>query len=118
MKFTDENIEKAFEQAHQKLLNDKQYQGKTTMELLSDAWFIHQLDNLISAKELLQQLIDVDDMEWAKGKRELSDREMVDFIVEVAYDEAVSFWYSADIDEDWEDRAVNCLEFELSCITD
>ena len=92
MKFTDENIEKAFENARQDLFDRNQCQNKKATEVLLDEGLIHQLDNLVSAKDLLQQLIDFDDMDWVKGKRELSDHEMINFIVAVSYSEAVSFW--------------------------
>lgn len=36
MKFTDENIQKAFEQARIKFLNAKPYKNKAAMELLLD----------------------------------------------------------------------------------
>ena len=116
MKFTDENVEKAFEQARIKFLNAKPYKNKAAMELLLDEGLVRQLDNLSSAKDLLQQLIDFDDMGWAKGKRELSAHEMVDFIIAVAYSEAVSLWESTD--DDWEGEAVDCLEFELNYLID
>lgn len=116
MKFTDENIEKAFEQARIKELDYERYQGKTAMELLSDETLIHRLDELSSAKDLLQHLIDFDDMDWAKGKRELSAHEMINFISAVSYSEAVSFWESTD--DDWEGKAVDCLEFELNYLID
>ena len=116
MKFTDENIEKAFEQARQYVFDNQQCQSKTATEVLSDEGLIRQLDNLSSAKDLLQQLIDFDDMDWAKGKRELSAHEMINFIVAVSYSEAVSFWESTD--DDWESKAVDCLEFELNYLID
>lgn len=116
MKFTDENIEKAFEQARQDLFDNNQCQNKTATEVLLDEGLIRQLNNLISAKDLLQELIDFDDMDWVKGKRELSDREMINFIVAVSYSEAVSFWYSTD--DDWESKAIDCLEFELNYLID
>ncbi len=115
MKFTDENIEKAFEQARQEVIDDEQYKGKTATELLSDETLIHQLDELSDVKDMLQYLIDFDDMDWAKGKRELSAHEMVDFIIAVAYSEAVSLWESTD--DDWEGEAVDCLESILRQMT-
>lgn len=116
MKFTIENVDKAFEQARQNVLNDEQYKGKTAMELLSDEGLIHQLDELSSAKDLLKTLIDFDDMDWAKDKRELSAKEMVDFIAAVSCSEAVSFWGSTD--DDWEAKAIDHLEFELNYLID
>lgn len=116
MKFTDENIEKAFEQARIKELDDERYQGKTAMELLSDETLIHRLDELSDVKDLLQHLISFDDMDWAKGKRELSEQEMINFIVAVSFSEAVSFWESTD--DNWEGKATDCLEFELNYLID
>ena len=112
MKFTDENVEKAFEQARQNVLDDEQYKGKTATELLLDKGLIRRLDNLSSAKDLLQHLISFDNMDWAKGKRELSAYEMVDFISAVSYSEAVPLWET--IDDDWESD----LEFELNYLID
>lgn len=116
MKFTDKNIEKAFEQARQNVFNDEHYKGKTATELLSDEALIHRLDELSGVKDMLQYLIDFEDMDWAKGKRELSMQEMVDFISAVACSEAVSFWESTD--DELEGKAVDCLELELNYIVD
>lgn len=112
----NENIEKAFEQARQDVFDNQQCQSEMAIEVLSDEGLIHQLDELSSAKDLLKTLIDFDDMDWAKGKRELSEQEMVDFISAVACSEAVSFWGSTD--DDWEAKATDHLEFELSYIVD
>lgn len=113
MKFTDRNIEKAFEQARQALFDQKAYKDKTAMELLLNESFISQLHNLGSAKDLLQYLVDFDDMDWAKNSRELSAQEMADFIDEVSYDEAISAWDSGD--DDWESVATDSLKWLLSC---
>lgn len=117
MKFTIENVEKAFEQARQEVFDNQQCQSKTATEVLSDEGLVHELSNLGSAKDLLQHLISFDNMDWAKDKRELSAKEMVDFIVAVSFSEAVSFWESTD--DDWEEgEAVDCLEFELNYLID
>ena len=116
MKFTIENVDKAFEKARQIVLDAKLYKNKTAMELLLDEGLIRRLDNLSSAKDLLQHLIDFDDMDWAKDKRELSAHEMINFISAVSYSEAISLWESTD--DDWEGEATDCLEFELNYLID
>lgn len=112
MKFTDRNVEKAFEQARQALFEEKVYKDKSSMELLLDESFISRLHDLASTKDLLQHLIDFDDMDWAKGSRELYAQEMVDFINEVSYDEAISAWESTD--DDWESKATDSLKWLLN----
>ncbi|MDC2828489.1 hypothetical protein [Limosilactobacillus mucosae] len=112
MKFTDRNIEKAFEQARQALFDQKAYKDKTSMELLLDESFISRLHDLGSAKDLLQHLVNFDDMDWAKNSRELSAQEMADFINSVSYDEAISAWESTD--DEWEAKATDSLEWLLS----
>ncbi len=112
MKFTDQNIEKAFEQARQALLDEKVYKDKSPMELLLNESFISQLHNLGSAKDLLQYLVNFDDMDWAKNSRELSAQEMAHFISSVSYDEALSAWESTD--DEWEAKATDSLKWLLS----
>ena len=116
MKFTDENIEKAFEQARQDLFDNHQCQNKTATEALLDEELVRELSKLGSAKDLLQYLIDFDNMDWTKGTQELSKREMVDFIESVSYSEAVLDWES--INDDWETKATDILEYELDCVID
>lgn len=112
MKFTDRNVEKAFEQARQALFEEKVYKDKPSMELLLDEGFISRLHDLASAKDLLQHLIEFDDMDWAKDSRELSAQEMVNFVNEVSYDEAISAWESTD--DEWEAKATDSLKWLLS----
>ena len=116
MKFTDENIEKAFEKARQDVFDNQQCQSKTEIEALSDEGLVRQLSKLGSAKDLLQYLIDSGDMDWAKDTRELSKQGMIDFIESVSYSEAVLYWES--IDDEWEIKATDLLEYELDCIID
>ena len=55
-------------------------------------------------------------MDWAKDTRELSKQGMIDFIESVSYSEAVLYWES--IDDEWEIKATDLLEYELDCIID
>ena len=117
MKFTDENIAEAFDQAQQKLLNSDYCKGKDASELILDGYFINRMSDLVRAYDLLEDLTAYEDEPyWAKGVREFSEQEMVDFLFEVSYDDdVISVWISTD--DNWETEATDRLERILRQMT-
>ena len=117
MKFTDENIAEAFDQAQQKLLNSDYCKGKDASELILDGYCINRMSDLVRAYDLLEDLTAYEDEPyWAKGVREFSEQEMVDFLFEVSYDDdVISAWISTD--DNWETEATDRLERILRQMT-
>lgn len=119
MKFTDkdiyERISSAYEQARQQLIEKGFELDKNLLGLLKDGWFINRMSDLERAKNLLINLVEFRNVAWA-GDADLTEKEMVQFVLNVSYSPAVGVWISND--DFWEDKIVDILESELKQMID